>query len=113
MARASAERQRSVAALLTSAAVPGLTALALPTLSCLGYHRLFWMRCFGGCMSAPDVLSLDIPEVRHVLCRSHLPWTTIHLLTKSSPFSGLQEAPLWQLACHTQISAHPCLRLLS
>ncbi|EIE23667.1 U-box-domain-containing protein [Coccomyxa subellipsoidea C-169] len=62
VARASAERQRSVAALLTSAAVPGLTALALRTLSCLGYHRLFWMRCFGGCMSAPDVLSLDIPE---------------------------------------------------
>lgn len=49
-----------MAALLTQATVPGLASLALPTYRCLGY-RLFWARCFG-CMSAPDVLSLDIPE---------------------------------------------------
>lgn len=48
-------------ALMSTASAPGLALAALqPTMGCLGY-RLFWSRCFG-CMSAPDVLSLDIPD---------------------------------------------------
>ncbi|BDA47586.1 probable protein SENSITIVITY TO RED LIGHT REDUCED 1 at N-terminal half [Coccomyxa sp. Obi] len=52
---------RRMALLSTATTAPGLALAALqPTMGCLGY-RLFWSRCFG-CMSAPDVLSLDIPD---------------------------------------------------
>lgn len=67
-ARAPAERPqwggalRRMALLPSAAAAsPGLAlASVMPAYGCLG-QRLFWLRCFG-CMLAPDVLSLDIPE---------------------------------------------------